>query len=187
MQDEEIIKLYFERNEEALSRTQEKYGRYCYAVAYRILAVHEDSEECVSDTWLAAWNLIPPKIPQVLRLFLAKITRSQAIDRWRGSHAAKRGGGETALVLEELEECLPDGGSSPEEEVLAAELSAAVDAWLRKLPERDRALFLRRYFFHEPVQEIAADLGLTENNASVILHRIRTRLKEHLEKEGMLG
>ncbi len=183
MLDNEIIELYFARSEAAIARTAEKYGDYCYTVAHNILPQHEDAEECVNDTWLAAWNSIPPKRPDVLRLFLARITRSRAINRWHMLRAEKRGGGETAAVLDELEECV-SGGSGPEQEAAANELSACIDAFLRTLPEKDRAMFVRRYFFTEPVSEIARRFGVNEGNVSVRLHRVRAKLKKHLQAEG---
>ncbi len=183
MQDKDIIALYFARNEEAIGATAEKYGPYCYTVAHNIVAVHEDAEECVNDTYLAAWNSIPPTVPEILRLFLAKITRSKAINLWKMKKAKKRGADEVTLVLDELAECV-SGGNDPAEEVIGSELSNTIDAFLRTLPQRDRQLFLRRYFFTEPVREIAKNAGLTETNVSVNLHRTRVKLKEHLVKEG---
>ena len=183
MHDNEIVKLYFDRDERAIEATSEKYGAYCFKVAFNIVALHEDAEECVNDTWLSAWNSMPPKKPDILKYFLAKITRSKAIDRWKLHHAKKRGGEETALVLEELEECVP-GGSDPEEEVLAAELAKSINDFLRGLSVRERQLFVRRYFFAEPLDELSRKSGMSSNNVSVSLHRTRKKLKDCLEKEG---
>ena len=183
MTDNEIIGLYFARDERAIAETSTKYGAYCYTIAHRILAVHEDAEECVSDTYLQAWNAMPPTWPERLRLFLAKICRSRAINRYEANRAKKRGEGEVSLVLDELAEVV-SGGDTTEGQVMANELARSIDAFLRALPERDRHLFVRRYFYTEPVEEIAARAGLTSGNVSVILHRVRGRLKEHLEKEG---
>lgn len=184
--DQEIIALYFARDEQAIDETGKKYGSYCYTVAQRIVRVHEDAEECVSDTWLRTWNAIPPKRPDILKMFLAKITRNLALNRWEMRRAEKRGGGETALVIDELAECVA-GSSSPESEVLASELGASIDAFVRALPERDGNVFLRRYFYNETPEEIAGRYGLTANNVSVILHRVREKLRVHLTKEGYLG
>ena len=185
MTDEAIIALYFDRNEQAIEETRVKYGAYCYEVARRIVTLHEDAEECVSDTYLAAWNAMPPTWPKVLRLFLAKITRSRAINRWQAARAKKRGEGETAVILDELEECVADpAAASPEMIVETKELARCLDAFLLQLPERDRHLFVRRYFYAEPVEEIAQRTGLSAGNVSVILHRVRAKLKGHLEKEG---
>ena len=186
MQDQDIIALYFARNEAAITETAAKYGPYCYTVARNIVPAPEDAEECVNDTYLAAWNSMPPKKPDILRLFLAKITRSRAINRWKAQHAKKRGSDEVTLVLDELEECVA-GGSDPEKEVLAAELSESIDAFLRTQPERERSLFIRRYFFTEAVDKIAQDYGMTAGNVSVTLHRTRKKLAEHLTKEGYLS
>ena len=185
MQDKDIIALYFARNEDAISATADKYGPYCYTVAHNIVPVHEDAEECVNDTWLAAWESIPPKVPDILKLFLAKITHSKAINLWKMKTAKKRGADEVTLVLDELAEVV-SGGNDPAEDVLAGQLSESIDTFLHSLPQRDRQLFVRRYFYTEPVREIARSAGLTESNVSVVLHRTRGKLKAHLEKEGYL-
>ena len=185
MKDESIIQLYFERNESAIDETDKKYGNYCYRIADNILHSREDSEECVNDTWLRAWDAIPPARPDCLRLFLAKITRNLSFNRWRAGRAEKRGGGETALVLDELEECL-SGMGDVEEQFQAAELSAAINDFVKALPERDGNIFVRRYFFGEPLPHIAKRYGLAESSVRVALHRARRRLKERLEKDGFL-
>ena len=185
MTDAQILDLYFARDEQAIAETAGKYGPYCHTVAYQILHSNEDAEECVSDTYLAAWESIPPTRPSVFRLFLAKITRSKAINLYHAHRAKKRGGGELPLVLEELAECVSDrSASGPEEEILATELSKTIDRFLRSQPERDADLFVRRYFFTEPVKKIASDFRISESAVSVALHRIRKRLYAHLEKEG---
>ena len=183
MHDNAIIELYFARDERAITRTSEKYGTYCYSVAKNIVSVHEDAQECVNDTWLTAWNSIPPKRPDVLKYFLAKITRGKAIDRWKSLRAKKRGGDEVNLCLEELGECV-HGGAEPEKEVLACELTACIDTFLATIPVRERQLFVRRYFFTESVEEIARTAGMSKNHVSVALHRTRGKLKDYLEKEG---
>lgn len=181
--DTEIIGLYQARNETAIAESNSKYGAYCFAVADNILNNREDSGECVNDTWLYTWNVIPPKRPDILRLFFAKITRNLSIDRLRKRTSQKRGGGELALALEELEECVPDKGSV-EEALDEKRLGIVIDEFLRTLPQRDRQFFLRRYFFTEAVSEIAARFKVSENAVSVSLHRTRAKLKAHLEKEG---
>jgi len=185
MEDHQIIELYRQRDADAITETAEKYGAYCYAVAHGILHSAEDAEECVNDTWLRAWDAIPPQQPRVLRMFLAKITRGLAFDRFRAGRTEKRGGGETALVLEELAECLP-GRTDVEAEYQGRELGRCVGAFVRALPEREGNLFIRRYFFTEPLAEIAKRYGLSENNVTVILSRTRKKLKTHLLKEGYL-
>lgn len=181
--DNEIIGLYQARSETAIAESNAKYGAYCFAVADNILNNREDSGECVNDTWLYTWNVIPPKYPDILRLFFAKITRNLSIDKLRKRTSKKRGEGELALALEELEECVPDKGSV-EETVDEKQLSVVIDEFLRTIPQRDRQFFLRRYFFTEAVSQIAARFKVSENVVSVSLHRTRAKLKLHLEKEG---
>ena len=142
MKDTEIIDLYWTRQERAITETQESYGKYCYSIAYHILHEREDSEECVNDTWLRAWNTIPPTRPARLSLFLGTITRNLSFDRWKRKHAAKRGSGEMDVVLDELAECVPDK-SSTEEIVEDRELQRQINQFLGTLREKDRNIFLR--------------------------------------------
>lgn len=185
MDDRQIIELYWQRNADAVSETAKKYGAFCFAIAKNILHNTEDAEECVNDTWLHAWNAIPPQKPGVLRLFLARITRNLSLDRFHARNAGKRGGGETALVLDELAECL-GGGADTEAAFEAGELQQFIRRFVRALPQRDGNVLVRRYFFAEPVADIAKRYGLTENNVAVILSRTRRKLKEDLLKEGYL-
>lgn len=185
MEDSQIIALYWQRSQDAVSETATKYGAYCFAVAENILHNAEDSEECVNDTWLRAWDAMPPQRPGVLRLFLARITRNLAFDRFRARNAEKRFGGEMALVLDELAECL-GGGASAEAAFEAAELRESIRRFVRALPERDGNVTARRYFFAEPIADIAKRYGLSESNVTVILSRTRGKLKAHLLKEGYL-
>lgn len=185
MEDSEIIALYWQRSPDAVSETDKKYGAYCFAIAENILHNAEDAEECVNDTWLRVWNAMPPQRPNVLRLFLARITRNLAFDRFRARSAEKQGGGEMALVLDELAECL-GGGTSTEAAFEAGELREYIQRFVRALPERDGNVMARRYFFAEPVADIAKRYGLSENNVTVILSRTRKKLKAHLLKEGYL-
>ena len=183
MEDAQIIELYFQRKEEAIKETDSKYGSYCFAIAENILHNTEDSEECVSDTWLAAWNAMPPQRPTVLRMFLAKITRNLSFNRFHVRNAEKRGGGEIHLVLEELAECIANE-SDTENEYIAKELEQSVRLFVRGLPEREGDVFVRRYFFTEPVAVIAKRYHMTDNHVMVVLSRTRKKLKAHLEKEG---
>lgn len=185
MEDSQIIELYWRRSADAVSETNGKYGAYCFAIANNILRSAEDAEECVNDAWMRAWNAMPPQRPRVLRMFLGRITRNLAFDRFRERSAEKRGGGETALVLDELGECLGDGASA-EAAFEAEELRRCVGRFVRALPEREGNVLARRYFFAEPVADIAKRYGLTENNVMVILSRTRKKLKAHLMKEGYL-
>ena len=183
MQDEEIIQLYFKRDESAIAMTEKAYGKYCFSVAENILHNPQDSEECVSDTWLRAWQSIPPQKPLRFKLFLAKIARNLAFDRYRMRHAEKRSGDEMAVVLDELEECIASN-EDIEQEYEQKNLKEIINAFLRTLPTRERQIFLRRYFYAEPVKEIADTFGLNQNHVSVILKRTRKKLAEHLKKEG---
>lgn len=183
MEDREIIALYWGRKDEAITQSQEKYGPYCYAIAHNILSERRDSEECVNDTWLNAWQAMPPHRPDVLKLFFAKITRSLSFNRFKANHAQKRGGGETMAVLEELSECIA-GTENPEGELIAQELGESVRRFISALPEREANLFLRRYFYTESVSSIAERYHLSKNYTSVSLKRTRAKLKAQLMKEG---
>ncbi len=183
MEDSQIVELYWQRSVDAVAETADKYGAYCFAIADNILHSAEDSEECVNDAWLHAWNAMPPQRPNVLRAFLARITRNLAFDRFRARAAEKRGGGELDLVLDELGECL-GGGADAQTACEAEELRRSIGRFVRSLPERDGNVLARRYFFAEPVADIAKRYGLSENNVMVILSRTRKKLKAHLLKEG---
>ena len=181
MEDTKIIDLYFARNETAITETDQKYGAYCRSIAWNILQNHEDSEECVSDTWLRAWNAMPPQRPRVLRQFLAKITRNLSLDRFRAGHAQKRGSGEVPLALEELKECV--GSGDPATDAERKLLEELIGQFLQQLSERDRGVFLRRYFYMESHKDIAARYGMKETNVRLCLSRTRQRLREYLRKE----
>ena len=181
MEDTKIIDLYFARNETAITETDQKYGTYCRSIAWNILQNHEDSEECVSDTWLRAWNAMPPQRPRVLRQFLAKITRNLSLDRFRADHAQKRGSGEVPLALEELKECV--GSGDPATDAERKLLGELIGQFLQQLSQRDRGVFLRRYFYMESRKDIAARYGMKETNVRLCLSRTRQRLREYLRKE----
>ena len=183
MTDEEIISLYFDRSEEAIAATQRKYDGYCRAIVGRILGSARDAEEIISDTWLKAWLSIPPNRPKDFKLYLAKIGRNLALNRLRDGRATKRGEAADA-VLEELREVL--GENTTEETVNAKELQTAVNRFLRQLPERECNIFIRRCFYTESAEEIAARYGLRPNTVTVSLHRTRKKLREYLIKEGYL-
>ena len=185
MEDKAILDLYFARDELAITETDRKYGGYCYSVANRILCSNEDSEETVSDTYWQAWNSIPPQRPNFLKLFLAKVTRNLAFTRWRKQSAAKRGGGETELVLEELAGCIP-GTEQIDDQLNAKELVRAIQEFLDTLPERDQAIFLHRYFFVEDADTISARYGMKRTTVNVILSRTRNKLKTYLTQEGYI-
>ncbi|MBQ7933450.1 MAG: sigma-70 family RNA polymerase sigma factor, partial [Lachnospiraceae bacterium] len=154
MKDAEIIELYFARNEQAIAGTQEKYGKYCFHIALNILFDREDSEECVNDTWMRAWNAIPPQRPDKMQIFLGTITRNLAFDRYKSKRAQKRGSGNLEVALDELAECIPSADVI-EDLVVAAEMEQKIYSFLRNLPEKECNVFLRRYWYVEEYQEIA--------------------------------
>ena len=185
MDDSEIIELYFQRSEEAVTQTALKYGKYCYQIAYHILSSREDSEESVNDTYLAAWNTMPPRRPNILSAFLGKLTRYISLDRWKKRSAQKRGGGQVALSLEELEECI-SGGDDPGKEVDRKELLRYLNRFLDALPETQRKVFVCRYWYLESIPEIAARFGFSVSKVTAMLHRLREKLRAKLQLEGLL-
>ncbi len=185
MQDKQIIDLYWARDEQAITESQRSYGGYCHSIAFHILYDHEDADECVNDTWLRAWNAMPPGRPNRLALFLGTITRNLSLDRWKGKRAMKRGSGELTLALDELAECVPDKNST-EDAVEAAELERLLNEFLHTLPARDCNVFLRRYWYVEEYGEIAERYGMKLNTVKTSLFRTRGRLRTFLEKEGIV-
>ena len=182
MDDKEILDLYWSRSERAISETAGKYGAYCYTIANNILSSREDAEESVNDTYLAAWNAMPPKRPSCLPAFLGKITRYISLDRWKQRSRLKRGGGEVTLCLEELEGCL-SGKESLEEDLIRKETLASINRFLEALPETERKVFLCRYWYLDPVAQIAERFGFSQSKVHSMLHRTRTKLSKHLKKE----
>lgn len=185
MTDNQIIELYFKRSEYAIKETNRKYGKYCHSIAYKILDNHEDSEECVNDTWYLTWSNIPPTRPEYLKLYLARIVRNLSFNKYKAKNRKKRGAGEIHLVLEELEECVA-GQYDVENEYIAEELSKSIGRFVSLLPEREANVFIRRYFYVEPVSVIAGRYKISANNVGVILARSRKKLKKTLEKEGYI-
>lgn len=183
MEDNGIIELYFSRSEQAIAETDRKYGGFCYSIAYNILFNREDSEESVSDTYLSAWNAIPPTRPGILSSFLGKITRNLSLDKWRCRTAAKRGGGEVPLALEELEQCVSDD-ETPERAYERKELEVSINRFLDRLPPTERNVFLCRYWYLDSIGEIAETFGFTMAKVNSMLRRTREKLRRHLEKEG---
>ena len=184
MEDNQIIRLYFERSEEAIRQTEAKYGNYCHTIAYNILQNIEDSEECVNDTYWKAWGIIPPRRPKRLAAFLGKITRNLALDRYRRYTAEKRGGGEMAVALEELGECI-SSAESMEAHADEMMLTDILNRFLASLSAEQRKIFMRRYWYVCSVKEIADDYGITESKVKMSLLRTRNQLKAVLEKEGI--
>lgn len=185
MDDAQILDLYFTRSEQAIQETDRKYGHLCYKIAWNILDNQEDAEESVSDTYLTAWKSIPPTRPMRFSAYLAKITRHISLDRWRKQSAEKRGGRETALSLEELAECIP-GKETAETTVQRRELQAAMNRFLEDLPERERILFVSRYWYLRSVKEISEKTGMSQGSVKTQLFRTRSKLRFFLEKENLL-
>lgn len=183
MEDSQLVQLFWDRDERAIPATAEVYGNYCFAVAHNILDSTQDAEECVNDTWLHAWNAIPPQRPKALSPFLARITRNLALHMLRRNRAKKRGGGEIELVFEELAECV-SGRDWVEQAVDERELTRAINDFLAGLPAEKRKIFVRRYWYAERVATIAKGTGMTENRVSVTLHRLRAALRTFLEERG---
>lgn len=185
MNDEQIVALYWERDEQAISVTRERYGTYLFSIAFQILADREDSEECENDTYLAAWNTMPPQRPNVLPAFLAKIVRNLSLKKWREKHAQKRGGGSAPLAFEELEDCIADDRSF-REELDARKLAERINDFLRSLDEIERRVFVCRYFYGDPISDIAARFDFGESRVKTMLMRTRNKLRAYLEKEGVV-
>ncbi|MBQ1396687.1 MAG: sigma-70 family RNA polymerase sigma factor [Eubacterium sp.] len=186
MEDQRIIELFFARDEEALTAAEKKYGGYCLSIASRMLRTREDAEECVNDTWLGAWESIPPQRPEKLGAYLGKITRNLALKIVRRDTAAKRGGGEYELALDELQGAIPAGGSV-DDQLLTGELTEAINRFLAALTQEERVLFVRRYFYFDSVKELAVAFGFTESKVKMQLKRTRDRLMQRLKEEGMMG
>ena len=183
MEDSEIVDLYWDRDETAIAHTQEKYDRYLTKIAWNILANAEDSRESVNDTYLAAWNSMPPHRPGVLSAYLGKITRRISIDCFRGRNRDKRRDSQYALSLEELGECV-SGGNTTEEIVNVKLLADSIGIYLRLQSPRARTAFLARYYYLDSLKEVAAACGMTESQTKSLLYRTRVGLKEYLRKEG---
>ncbi len=186
MTDEKIIQLFFNRNEMAIKETQQKYGAYCFHIANRILDNREDSEECLNDTWMQAWNSIPPTQPAHYNLFLAKIVRNISFNKYKEKHSQKRGRGEIALVLDELAECIA-GQSDTEALFMAGQLQQTINTFVRGLPEREGNIFIRRYFYADSILDISKHYSISENSIRVMLNRTRNKLKIVLKKEGFVS
>ena len=183
MQDEKIVELYWQRDESAISETQAKYENYLYKIAYNILSDKEDSNESVNDTYLAAWNSIPPHRPNVLSTYLDKLTRRISIDIFRKRNRIKRQGSEYALSLNELNDCL-SSDNSPEKDYETKLLGEVINAFLHTLSDDARNVFIGRYYFLDSVKDVAKYCGISESKAKTLLFRTRNRLREYLEKEG---
>ena len=185
MEDTEIIDMLFSRDESAIDEARAKYGRRLFKTAKNILHSNEDAEECVNDTLMKAWESIPPTRPAMFGAYLVKITRNLALNRWEARSAARRGGGQANLLLAELQEVLPSA-DTPERVSESRECIAAINEFLGGLDYEVRAVFILRYFHGESIADIGARHNMSESKAKSLLFRIRKKLKEHLEKEGVM-
>lgn len=184
MDDKQIVDLYWQRNETAIDETAAKYGPYCHSIAYNILNNDADAEESVNDTYLDAWNGMPPHRPSILPTFLGKITRRISIDRWRRRSAEKRGGGQITVALDELEECIADE-KSVEQKVEAKLLADVINSFVKALPDTEQRVFLCRYWYMDSVESIAKEFGFSQSKVKSMLYRTREKLRARLIKEGL--
>jgi RNA polymerase sigma-70 factor (ECF subfamily) len=183
--DEQIIRLFFERSEKAIDETAEKYGALCTKIAVNILGDSGESEEAVSDTWLRAWDTIPPTRPKSLGAYLSVLTRNISLDRYRKKKAAKRIDDSLITTLDEVSQMLPTS-LNIEKLTEQRQLIERINTFLGKLPKGQRVIFVRRYFYLDSIKEIAQRYGYTESNVTVTLTRLRKKLAAFLEKEGLL-
>ena len=184
MDDKAIIDLYWARSQQAIAESEAKYGAYCRTVARNVLPRAEDAEECVNDTWLRAWNAMPPQRPAVLQAFFGTLTRNLSLDRWRRDRAGKRGGGTVELALEELEDCLA-ARDEVEQAVQAEQTARLISDFLRRQSKQDRVLFVRRYWYLDDIRTLCRRFGMGESQVKSRLHRMRKKLKLELEREGV--
>lgn len=183
MEDTQIVQLYWERNQQAIPATAAKYEGYCTSIAKNILGSKEDVEECVNDTYMNAWNAMPPHKPGILSAFLGKITRNLSLNRYKYLTAHKRGDGEPPVVFDEIAELVSDT-DSVEQEIDRRELVKAIDTFLGGLSADKRDLFVCRYWYFDSISAIASTFGMTENHVSVTLSRIRLKLHQYLIERG---
>ena len=183
MTDQEIVALYWNREERAIEETDHKYGAYCGTIARNILRNLEDAKECVKDTWMHTWSSVPPHRPAILSSYLGTITRNLSISRYRAANAQKRRGDRLTVAYEELQESLP-AGNNPEEDVNAKVLGEALNRFLAALPPKDACLLLRRYWYLDSMAQIARRYGMPEGSVRSRLHRLREKLRVYLEQEG---
>lgn len=183
MEDAKIVQLYWDRSEQAIPATADKYGSYCTSIARNILGDPGDAEECVNDTYWKAWNSMPPNRPAILSTFLGKITRNLSLNKYKHNTADKRGGSQAEVVLDELAE-LVSGADSVEQELDRKELIKAIDRFLGTLSAEQRAIFVRRYWYFDHVSDLAVRFGRSQNYVSVTLIRLRLKLRNYLLERG---
>ena len=184
MNDEMIVLKFWNRDEEAITESKKHYDTYCLYIAENILYDKQDAEECLNDALLAAWNSIPPQRPKNLKTYLGKLIRENAIDKWRKNKAQKRTAVDTVLSLDELEEMV--GDSTVEETVEGEEMSRHISAFLRTLRETERNVFVRRYWYYDPIEKICERFGFSQGKVVMMLKRTRYKLAEYLKKEGLI-
>ena len=183
LDDKQIVDLYWERSEKAITETDKKYGRYCHYIAYQILADNEDAEEIVNDTYLKTWNTVPPNYPDPLKSYVGMISNQLALDRYNAKKTARRGGGKLSLIYHELDECIADEDENEDwAEILA--LRDALNRFLGSLPKKTRNIFVRRYWYASSLSEIARQYGMRENAVAILMFRTRQKLRDFLRKEG---
>ena len=185
MTDHAILELFNRRDEKGLAAVQEQYSGYCYTVAYNVLGSREDAEECVNDTLIRLWNSIPPAQPESIGAYAAAAARNIAKNRWNQLHAQRRSGTEASIALEELV-ISPEAPDDVENEIDSRETGEAINRFLGGLHEKQRKIFVQRYWYFMPVEDIAADLRIPKSTVTVTLVRLRKKLRDYLEQEGLL-
>ncbi|MDE7099180.1 MAG: sigma-70 family RNA polymerase sigma factor [Ruminococcus sp.] len=183
MDDKDIVQLFWDRNEQAITETSSKYGHYCFSIAKNILNNREDAQECVNDTYLNIWNSIPPHKPKMLSTFLGKIVRNLSFNKYKSVHSMKRGGYEISLILDELAEIVSDE-ESVEDNIIRNELLKTIDDFISTLSAEKKYIFIRRYWYSDKITAIANQCGRTENSVNVELNRIRKKLRDYLTERG---
>lgn len=185
VEDKNIVDLYWDRDENAITETASKYGKYCFSIAFNILENIEDAEECVNDSYLNAWNSMPPHRPTKLSTFVGKITRFVSLKKWRDKHAQKRRSGNVAIAYEELSECIPSN-KGIDEALEAQELAKIIDTFLDTLPYAEQKVFICRYWYFDSISAISKQFGFGESKIKSMLHRTRKKLQSKLLEEGVL-
>lgn len=184
MEDSAIIDLYWSRDQRAIEETAGKYGPFLHTLVWNILRSRSDAEECVNDTYLRAWNAIPPARPAAFRAWLGRIARNLSLDRWKAERAQRRGGSAVEILLGELEECVPDP-RGVERQLEDQEIASLISAFLRRLPAESRRVFLRRYWYGQDLADIATEQGCGVGKVKSSLFRTRKALRAYLEEEGI--
>lgn len=182
MQDNELVELYFQRSEQAIAETADKYGKYCLYIADNILRSRQDSEETVNDAYAALWKTIPPQKPENLKAYLARTVHNIALDRIRKRNADMRGSGVVAEVLDELKEAATS--ATPETELDASVLGELINGFIGQLEKKQRIIFIKRYWFMCSSKQISEECSVSVSDVNTTLHRTRLKLKKYLEQEG---